>query len=167
MVVAGVVLGGNYHGKDRVRVAKVRRGRDGVQHFIELVARIELTGGTEASYTDGDNRAVVATDTCKNHVYMLAKTHDCATPEQFAMDLSLTFLKNYAHVNVATVTVTEIPWKRVNLEGSDHKHGFYKHSEGSRVAKAVGIRVPDQCAPDIQVTSTLTGYVSLLLSLLR
>lgn len=155
------VLGENHHGKDKVRVAKVRRGRDGVHQFVEFVVRIELYGGAEASYTHGHNSAVVATDTCKNHVYMLAKTHDCATPEEFAIDLSLTFLKAYAHVRSAAIAVTEIPWKRVSLNGSDHKHGFIKHSEGSRIAKAVGTKVLKQYAPEVQLSSSLTGYVLL------
>jgi urate oxidase len=157
---ASALLGANYHGKDRVRVAKVRRGTDGVHQFAEFLARIELRGGTEASYTHGDNRMVVATDTCKNHVYMLAKTHDCATPEQFGLDLALTFLKNYSHVKVAAITITETPWKRVILDGSAHKHGFVKHAEGSRVARAVATRVPGRQVPDVQVTTTLRGFVS-------
>lgn len=153
----GAVLGENYHGKDRVRVAKVRRGRDGVHQFVELVVRVELYGGTDAAYTRGDNAAVVATDTCKNHVYMLAKTHDCATPEAFAVDLSLTFLETYAHIRSAAITVTEVPWKRVSLEGSYHKHGFYKHSEGSRVVRAVGSKIPQQYKPEMKVSTTFTG----------
>jgi Uricase len=107
-------LGDNYHGKERVRVAKVRRRPDGVQELVELRVRIELRGGTAASFTAGDNAGVVATDTCKNHVYMLAKTHPCSPPEQFAMDLARTFLQHYDHVNMASIRVEVEPWKRVS-----------------------------------------------------
>jgi urate oxidase len=107
-------LGDNYHGKERVRVAKVRRRPDGVQELVELRVRIELRGGTAASFTAGDNAGVVATDTCKNHVYMLAKTHPCSPPEHFAMDLARTFLQHYDHVNMASIRVEVEPWKRVS-----------------------------------------------------
>jgi urate oxidase len=107
-------LGDNYHGKERVRVAKVRRRPDGVQELVELRVRIELRGGTASSFTTGDNAGVVATDTCKNHVYMLAKTHPCSPPELFAMDLARTLLQHYAHLNMAGIRVEAEPWKRVS-----------------------------------------------------
>jgi urate oxidase len=106
-------LGDYYHGKERVRVAKVRRRSDGVHEFVELNVRVELRGGTSASFLHGDNSSVVATDTCKNHVYMLAKTHPCSPPEQFAIDLARNFLTHYNHVEAATIRVEEATWKRV------------------------------------------------------
>jgi urate oxidase len=106
-------LGAHYHGKERVRVAKVRRRSDGLHELVELRVRVELRGGTTASFLHGDNGTVVATDTCKNHVYMLAKTHPCSPPEQFAMDLARQFLTQYDQVHAATIRVEEEMWKRV------------------------------------------------------
>jgi urate oxidase len=158
---ARATLGASLHGKDRVRVAKVRRGADGVHQFAELAVRVELVGGTDAAYVRGDNSMVVATDTCKNHVYMLAKTHACGTPEHFGADLAESFLAHYAHVRAAAVTVTEVPWRRVRTAGgAEHNHGFIRHADGGRAARAVATRVPGRQRPALELTSTLTGYVS-------
>lgn len=162
MVSPQVVLGANSHGKARVRVAKVRRGRDGQHTFVELKVRIELEGGVADSYTSGDNRMVVATDTCKNHVYILAKKHDCGTPEEFARDLALGFLAEYSHLESASIQVEEVPWARVETEdGLKHAHGFVKTASGTRAAVAKAARASSRQLPAIQIVSSLSGYVYL------
>jgi urate oxidase len=154
----GSVLGDNSHGKERVRVAKVFRGTGGVHRFVELSVRIELRGGVDESYTTGDNRMVVATDTCKNHVYMLAKTHECANPESFAHDLSVYMIRTYDHLTSATVTVVEKPWDRLILpDGRKHAHGFIKTTTGTRIARAVAKRDGSGRRPEVSITSILDG----------
>ena len=46
--------------------------------------RIMLGGAFERVYTDGDNSSCIPTDTMKNTVYALAKTHEFDCPEAFA-----------------------------------------------------------------------------------
>ncbi|MBA3273220.1 MAG: urate oxidase, partial [Chthoniobacterales bacterium] len=62
----------NRYGKARVRVMKILR--EGATHTIkEIDVKAMLTGDFAASYTDADNRKVVATDTIKNTVNVVAK----------------------------------------------------------------------------------------------
>lgn len=111
------MLGRAWHGKNRVRVAKVIRGDDGTHDFNELEVRIELEGGTASSFTHGDNRMVVATDTCKNHVYIVAKKHSTKVLEEFAKALAHSFLNEYDHVVLARIVVVEKPWTRLDSQG--------------------------------------------------
>lgn len=108
------------HGKKQVRVATVRRGDNGKHDFNELIVQIELRGGTEESYTLGNNRNVVSTDTCKNHVYVFAKSHPCCDPEYFALGLAKVFLKMYPHLQSAIVEAKEQPWNRAINEQGEH-----------------------------------------------
>lgn len=131
---AGAVLQNSWHGKSRVRVAKVNR--NGTHHrFTEFIVEVVLVGGSAASFTSGDNRRVVATDTCKNHVYVLAKTHPCDNPETFALDLTARFLCLYLWLDEARVTVVERPWRRTSVAGQPHSHGFELAADGSRFAR--------------------------------
>lgn len=126
------------HGKHRVRFSKIRRDpNDRDRHeFIEASVDVLLDSEVAESYTDGDNRRIVATDTCKNTVYAMAKDDPVATIESFAIRLAEHFVAQYDHVNVAMVTVTESPWKRL----LDSPHGFVRGSGGCPTASAIGSR---------------------------
>jgi urate oxidase len=79
---AAVELTSHRHGKGTVRVATVRRDASGVQHFSEIVVNVLLDiPKADKSYTRGDNSCVVATDTCKNNINMMAKRHGFSSPE--------------------------------------------------------------------------------------
>ncbi|HTG42092.1 MAG TPA: urate oxidase, partial [Methylomirabilota bacterium] len=67
-------LGGNRYGKSGIRLVKVVRG-PGRHQVRDLTVAIALEGEFAASYVDGDNTDVVATDTMKNTVYALAGEH--------------------------------------------------------------------------------------------
>ena len=61
----------------------------------------------------GDNSDIVATDSQKNTVYLLAKKHGIENPEKFGLLLATHFLNKYAHVQEAHVHVEEYPWQRI------------------------------------------------------
>ena len=111
-------LGENRYGKSHVRVSKVRRPRTGPANrerheLVEASVDILLSGDFETAHTEADNTLVVATDTCKNTVYVLAKDHDLETPESFALALASHFLEHYEHVSKCEVTVRERVWTRL------------------------------------------------------
>lgn len=54
-------------------------------------------------YTQGDNSDIVATDTQKNTVYLLAKRHGVGSPEQFALLMARHFIDTYPFVVKAKV----------------------------------------------------------------
>lgn len=57
------------HGKERVRVARVWKSKDGQRHFVvEWRVSINLLSDCVNSYIRDDNSDIVATDTMKNTV---------------------------------------------------------------------------------------------------
>ena len=70
------------YGKSSVRLVKVSRHGD--RHDLkDLTVAIRFEGEYDQSYTDGDNRDVLPTDTMKNTVYALAAQHPVDEPEAF------------------------------------------------------------------------------------
>jgi urate oxidase len=101
-------LGANRYGKSAIRLVKVVRGPD--RHDVrDLTVAIALEGEFAASYVDGDNTNVVATDTMKNTVYALAGEHLTGPIEAFGMVLADHFLE-VDQVDRAIVTIDEHRW---------------------------------------------------------
>ena len=124
------------YGKHQVRVSKVRRPRAAapnaeVHEFVEASVNIELQGDFNAAYTDGDNSSVIATDTCKNTVYALAKDHSLNTIESFGLTIAEYFLAQFSHVQSCQVALTERVWNRLN----DSPHGFVGNETATPTAR--------------------------------
>ncbi len=118
-------LNAHRYGKSRVRVLKVLR--DGDLHTIkELSARVLLEGEFDRSFTAADNADVVATDTMKNTINVLAHDHLGAENEPFARRVSEHFLGRYVQISRVRVTLDERVWTRLN-----HPHSF-THSDVAR-----------------------------------
>ena len=108
------------HGKSKVRVLKVRRedaGAEGVAHSISeyKVHTILFSPEYEKVFTEDDNTDLVATDTQKNTVYVVAKRTDAQTPEDFGKALAEHYLREYPILTGATVEVEEVRWARANV----------------------------------------------------
>lgn len=126
-------LSRNYYGKDHVRLTKVVRS--GEHHTLyEFNVQILLEGAFEQVYTQGDNSACVPTDTMKNTVYALGKKHDFDSPEAFALLLAEHFLERFTHVTAVAVSIEQILWDRISLDGQPHDHAFAKSSNALRTA---------------------------------
>src|SRR5437870_13709401 len=106
------VLTHNAYGKSLVRLTRVSR-RAGRHDLKELSVAVQLEGDFAASYLRGDNRQVIATDSMKNIVYVLAQRQTPANPESFGELLARHFLDYYAQVGKATVELSEQPWQRI------------------------------------------------------
>jgi urate oxidase len=134
-----IVLTHNAYGKAHVRLTRVTRHAQ--RHDIkELCIDIQLEGDFAGSYVNGDNRRIVATDTMKNTVYVLARKHGVASVESFGMTLARHFLDTYAHVSRATVTLTEQPWRRIVSNGLEHPHAFLGGGSEKRIATVTHTR---------------------------
>src|SRR4051812_18023713 len=92
----------NSYGKSKVRLTKVVRTGD-THTLFEIDAAVQLEGDFAAAYTASDNRIVIATDTIKNTVYIVAKENAFDSLEQFAVLLCRHFLKTYPQVSAAKV----------------------------------------------------------------
>ena len=129
----------NRYGKGRVRV--LRLARDGDRHTVrELTFMVLLTGDFAAAYTAGDNRQVVATDTIKNVVNVLAHENLTAENEAFAEIVARFFLDRYPQVEKAEVGTTETKWRRQALDGLPHAHGFTLDGNGRPTVMATASR---------------------------
>src|SRR5215471_13574281 len=101
------------YGKTRVRLTKVARSGGSRHDLHEFTVDVTLRGDFDECYTRGDNSKVVATDSMKNTVYVLAKDHAFDTPEQFALILSKHFVDRYGQVSGARVEIAATPWQRI------------------------------------------------------
>src|SRR5215213_9455205 len=133
------VLRQNSYGKSRVRLTKVVRTA-GAHQVFEIDADVQLEGDFAAAFERGDNRSVVATDTIRNTVYVLAKEWDFKTVEGFAVILAEHFVATYPQVTRSTVELTQAAWQRIEVEGAAHGHAFVGAGQQKRYARAVETR---------------------------
>ncbi|MEQ8836479.1 MAG: urate oxidase [Lacipirellulaceae bacterium] len=113
-----VKLKSQTYGKHSVRVSKVRRPRQAapneeLHEFVEASVNIELEGDFEAAYTEADNRSVIATDTCKNTVYAIAKNHPLDSLESFGVAIGEQFLETYPQVSRCRISLSGRIWQRL------------------------------------------------------
>lgn len=99
----------NAYGKHHVRVSKIKRNaNDPSRHeFIEATVNVTLQGDLDDAYMLGDNRNVVATDTCKNTVYIVANDDPFETIESFGLALANHFLTQYSHMTHVLVELRQ------------------------------------------------------------
>jgi urate oxidase/2-oxo-4-hydroxy-4-carboxy-5-ureidoimidazoline decarboxylase len=117
------------YGKLEVPVQRVLGDR-----LLACDVSLEVLGqGFLAAYTEGDNSAVVATDTMKNVILQRALAHDEPTLEGFLHGLGLDFLARYPEMEGLRLWAREQPWvaapvgpdavpsdRLFRLEGADH-----------------------------------------------
>lgn len=125
---------GNYgYGKNSVKLLHV--DKSGPKHSIkEYEVDVHLKLSTQIDYLQGDNRNIIATDSQKNTVYILAKKHGTRTPEEFGLLICNHFLTVYKHVMEVEVKVDEYPWERFKRLGEEHNHAFVYSPTATRFA---------------------------------
>jgi urate oxidase len=134
-----VKLAAHRYGKSRVRLLKVLR--DGDIHTVkELTARVLLEGAFDRSFTDADNASVVATDTMKNTLHVLAHDELGIDNEPFARRVAAHFLDQYAHVERVTIGLDERVWTRLTVSGTAHPHCFAHSQVGRPFTRVVASR---------------------------
>src|SRR5687767_5779007 len=127
------MLSHSAYGKSKIRLVQVVRGRD--RHDIhDLTVAIRFEGDYETSYTDGDNRDVLPTDTMKNTVYALAAAEPIAAPESFAMRLAHHFIDRNPKLQRVRVDLTDHGWRHVLVGGREHGQAFIGHGPDARTA---------------------------------
>ena len=133
------VLTRHSYGKSRIRLTKVSRLAD--RHEVrELTIEIELEGEFAESYTIGDNRLIIPTDTMKNVAYALAREHPLDSIEDFGAAVASHFVANHSHVDQATVRLAEQPLERIRLDGCEHPHAFCGKTRETRTSTVMQSR---------------------------
>lgn len=140
------------YGKGRVRVTRVFR--DGEYNEVrDLEITTMLDGDFSRSWTHGDNRSVVATDTIKNISYVVAQENMQACPEALGQAVGTRFLKRYQQIEAVRVAMSETRWQRAAFGGAPHPHSFTLDGNGKPIAVVAMTRggVP-------AVTSGIAGF---------
>ncbi|PWY73666.1 urate oxidase UaZ [Aspergillus heteromorphus CBS 117.55] len=152
------------YGKDNVRVYKVHRDeKTGVQTVTEMTVCVLLEGDIDTSYTKADNSVIVATDSIKNSIYILAKQNPVTPPELFGSILGSHFITKYNHIHAAHVKIITHRWTRMNIDGKPHPHSFLRDSEETRnvqvdVTEGQGIDISSSLAKLTVLKSTNSQF---------
>ena len=142
------VLGANQYGKAESRVVRIVRGAD--RHEIhDLNVSTSLRGDFDAAHVDGDQSAVLPTDTQKNTAFAYAKLHGVTSPEDYALALGRRLLDATPAAASAQVRVEQYAWDRLG------RHAF------SRRGGEVRTCVVEVGRETVQVTSGLQDLVLL------
>jgi urate oxidase len=118
-------------------VARGARPRD--RHELrDVLVDVRFEGRYRAAHLEGDNAAVLPTDTMKNTVHALASEHLGAEIEGFGLALVEHFLAGNPELERVTVRLTERPWTRITVSGMPHAHAFHAGGPERRLATVSG-----------------------------
>jgi urate oxidase len=121
------------YGKSGVRLVQVVRAAD--RHDLrDLTVAVRFRGHYDESYTDGDNGAVLPTDTMKNTVYAMAARWGVQEPEAFAVKLAEHFLNRNPRLVRVRIDITEHPWGRIPAGKEEQAHAFVRSGPDTRTA---------------------------------
>jgi urate oxidase len=127
-----IEVGPNSYGKAAIRLVKV--DRHVTPHRVrDLTIAIALEGDFAASYRDGDNSAVIATDTMKNTAYALAGEHLTGAIEDYGVVLGRHFLAAGTEVERVRVSIDEHAWRPIGAAPD----AFTRDSSETRTAVVV------------------------------
>jgi urate oxidase len=138
------------YGKQRVRLTHLDRTVEPHRLTIAAVG-IELEGDFVASYTDGDNRKVVATDSMKNTVYVLARERGVGSVEELAIALARHFVSTYEAVGGARIEIEEELWTPIRAAGGEAPDAF------ERTASELGTASVALAGDELDVVSGFDG----------
>jgi urate oxidase len=150
------------YGKGRVRVMRV--ARDTARHEVrELNTQVMLEGDFSDSFTSSDNSKVIATDTVKNIVNIVARDNPALDSEDFAAAIAAYFLSHYAHVAGVKVITHETKWARLTINGAAHDHAFTLDSNGRPTVHLAATRAGQTIISGLEnytfLKSTESGWV--------
>jgi urate oxidase len=149
-----IALAENSYGKSSVRVMKVKRDR-ALHSVREWKVEVLLSGDFESCFTDGDNSAILPTDTMKNTVYSRARESTAEGIEDFALELAQFFLTRNPQVTQVAINIAGTSWEHALVDGKPHPSTFIR---GSSEAQTTAVT----CAQGGQASVT-SGLENLLI----
>jgi urate oxidase len=126
-----ITLAENSYGKSSVRVMKVKRDRP-LHTVSEWKVEVLLAGDFTTCFTDGDNSAILPTDTMKNTVYSRARESKAECVEEFALELCEFFLSRNPQVGQVAINVASTTWEHALVGGKPHPSTFVRGSSESQ-----------------------------------
>lgn len=150
------------YGKGRVRVMRVKR--DAPRHEVrELETKVMLEGDFSGSFLSSDNSKIIATDTVKNIVNIVARDNPGLDTEDFLAAIAGYFFSHYGHVDKVSITALETKWARLNIGGAAHDHAFVKDANGRNRVTCTATRAGQQLASGVTdftfLKSTASSWV--------
>src|SRR6188472_649431 len=128
------VLGANQYGKAESRVVRIVRGAD--RHAIhDLNVSTSLRGDFDAAHVDGDQSAVLPTDTQKNTAFAYAKLHGVTSPEDYALALGRRLLDATPAAASAQVRVEQYAWDRLGRHAFSRRAARYARASSRSAAR--------------------------------
>jgi len=121
------------YGKSRVRLVQLTRRTDR-HELCDLTIAIRFQGDYDASYTVGDNSAVLPTDTMKNTVYALAAAGRIRDAESFGLLLARHFLDRNPRLERVRIAITEHAWGRIASGDREHGQAFVRQGPETRTS---------------------------------
>ena len=139
-------------GKSRIRLVQVSRRGD--RHEVrDLTVAIAFEGDYDTSYTEGDNRDVLPTDTMKNTVYALAARDGAGEPEAFGAILGRHFLDRNPKLGRVNVDLLDHGWSHIADGAREHGQAFVRRGPEVRTARVVTDR------KGVAVTAGITDLI--------
>jgi urate oxidase len=138
-LVSSLMLTHTAYGKSHVRLVKVVR-HSGHHDLRDLTVGIRFEGEYDESYTDGNNRDVLPTDTMKNTVYALAARAPVQDPERFGLRLAEHFVERNPRLQRVTIDLVEHHWGRIDAGGREHGSAFMRRGPDQRTASVTATR---------------------------
>jgi urate oxidase len=124
------------YGKSRIRLVRVTRHGD--RHELrDFTIAIAFEGSYDTSYTDGDNRDVLPTDTMKNTVYALAARDGVGEPEAFGLALGRHFIGRNPKLERVNIDLVDHGWNRITVGNREHGSAFVSRGPETRTARVV------------------------------
>src|SRR5688572_7355673 len=135
-IPAKAALSKTSYGKSRIRLVQVSRRGD--RHDLrDLTVAIGFEGAYDTSYTVGDNRDVLPTDTMKNTVYALAAREGAGEPEAFGMILGRHFLGRNPKLARVNVDIIDHGWSHIADGTREYGQAFVRRGPDVRTARVV------------------------------
>ena len=124
------------YGKSRIRLVQVTRRGD--RHELrDLTVAVAFEGDYDTSYTDGDNRDVLPTDTMKNTVYALAARDGAGEPDAFAIILGRHFISRNPKLARVVVDLIDHGWSHIADGPREQGQAFVRRGPDVRSARVV------------------------------
>ena len=135
-IPAKAALSKTSYGKSRIRLVQLSRRGD--RHDLrDLTVAVAFEGDYDTSYTDGDNRDVLPTDTMKNTVYALAARDGVGEPEAFGLMLGRHFIGRNPLLEHVDVDLVDHGWQHIADGDREHGQAFVRRGPDTRTARVV------------------------------
>jgi urate oxidase len=124
-------IGPNRYGKSGIRLATV--AREGDRHtFTDLDIEVVLEGAFAAAHVEGDNAAVLPTDTMRGTCFALARD-GIDSVAGFARRITDRLLVASPAVDRVRIRIVAHPWERIEVDGQVNPHSFRPAAGGDTV----------------------------------